>query len=221
VSWYQKGKTNLDFTEARKSEWQWHQLGPTPAPHHSVFTCPSCRPTNSVKALKAHGRTPKHHTQYSSTGVGLHNNYRFCYICTANAKYAEHRLRCPLKEDNKQNWLTGLLFIRTSVTQRVLSGHVVSRQDTNRNNTKCMLSVRHHYNTTPVTPCSAEHFFKCVLTFSLCSYSRSHKPQTVSILNVLNDAVSIHLLCRNALDIHCNIRLHSFMSMNVLVVGNW
>jgi len=27
ASWYQKGKTNLDFTEARDSEWQWHQLG--------------------------------------------------------------------------------------------------------------------------------------------------------------------------------------------------
>jgi len=42
------GKTNLDFTGARDSEWQWHQLGmcksaphfrqtTTPAPHHSVF----------------------------------------------------------------------------------------------------------------------------------------------------------------------------------------
>jgi len=27
VSRYQKGKTNLDFTEARDSEWQWYQLG--------------------------------------------------------------------------------------------------------------------------------------------------------------------------------------------------
>ena len=27
VSRYQKGKTNLDFTEARDSEWQWHQVG--------------------------------------------------------------------------------------------------------------------------------------------------------------------------------------------------
>ena len=26
VSWYQKGETNLDFTEATDSEWQWHQL---------------------------------------------------------------------------------------------------------------------------------------------------------------------------------------------------
>jgi len=27
VSRYQKGKTNLDFSEARDSKWQWHQLG--------------------------------------------------------------------------------------------------------------------------------------------------------------------------------------------------
>ena len=27
VSRYQKGKTNLDFTEARDSDRQWHQLG--------------------------------------------------------------------------------------------------------------------------------------------------------------------------------------------------
>jgi len=26
VSRYQKGKTNLDSTEARDSEWQWHQV---------------------------------------------------------------------------------------------------------------------------------------------------------------------------------------------------
>jgi len=65
VSLYQKGKTNLDFTEARDSEWQWqwHQLGHMQVctllqtdNHHSVFFqvgCPSCHPTNSVKALKA------------------------------------------------------------------------------------------------------------------------------------------------------------------------
>ena len=60
-----KVKSNLDFTEARDSEWQWHQLGKSsphfrqitmPAPNHSVFLqarWPSCRPTNRVKALKA------------------------------------------------------------------------------------------------------------------------------------------------------------------------
>ena len=67
VGQYQKGKTNLDFTEARDSEWQWHQLGHMPVctslqtdNHASTSSlcflqagCPSCRPTNSVKALKA------------------------------------------------------------------------------------------------------------------------------------------------------------------------
>jgi len=67
LSWYQKGKTNLDFTEARDSERQWHQLGymhvctslqtdnhaSTPPLSFLEAGCPSCRPTNSVKALKA------------------------------------------------------------------------------------------------------------------------------------------------------------------------
>ena len=49
VSRYQKSTTNLDFTEARDSEWQWHQLGHIQvctllqtdnhaSPHHSVFS---------------------------------------------------------------------------------------------------------------------------------------------------------------------------------------
>jgi len=33
VSRYQKGEINPDFTEARDSEWQWHQLG-----HMQVYT---------------------------------------------------------------------------------------------------------------------------------------------------------------------------------------
>jgi len=33
VSRYQKCKTDLDFTEARDSEWQWHQLG-----HMQIWT---------------------------------------------------------------------------------------------------------------------------------------------------------------------------------------
>ena len=59
------GETYLDFTEARDSEWQWHQLvhmqvctslqtdNHASTPPLSVLQagCPSCRPTNSVKAL--------------------------------------------------------------------------------------------------------------------------------------------------------------------------
>jgi len=60
-------RTSLDFTEARDSEWQWHQLGhmqictspqtdnhtSTPPLSFLQAGCPSCRRTNSVKALKA------------------------------------------------------------------------------------------------------------------------------------------------------------------------
>ena len=65
VTRYQKGKTNVDFTDTRDSEWQWHQLG-----HMQVCAwlqtdnhastrplsflqagCSSCRPANSIKAL--------------------------------------------------------------------------------------------------------------------------------------------------------------------------
>jgi len=59
VSRYHKGKTNLDFTEARDSECQWHQLGHMQVctslhtDNHTSPTTQSCRPTNSIKALKA------------------------------------------------------------------------------------------------------------------------------------------------------------------------
>jgi len=81
VSRYQKGKTYLDFTEARDSEWQWHQLG-----HMQVCTslqtdnhastpllrfflqagCPSCCPTNGVKALKASAKALCQHKMSSA-----------------------------------------------------------------------------------------------------------------------------------------------------------
>jgi len=62
VSQCQKGKTNLDFTEAR----EWHQLGhmqactslqtdnhdSTPPLSFLQAGCHFCHPTNSIKALK-------------------------------------------------------------------------------------------------------------------------------------------------------------------------
>jgi len=57
----------VDFTEARDSEWQWHQLShmqvctslqtdnhaSTPPLSFLKAAFPSCHPTNSVNALKA------------------------------------------------------------------------------------------------------------------------------------------------------------------------
>ena len=62
VSRYQKGKTSMDFTEARDSEWQWHQLGAIcksaprsrqitmPATHHSVFLQPFLLPNQQCQS---------------------------------------------------------------------------------------------------------------------------------------------------------------------------
>jgi len=80
VSWYQKGKTNLDFTEARDSVWQRLQLGhmqvctslqidihtSTPPLSFLQAGCPFCCPTNSVKALKA---IDKHTHTHTHTGL--------------------------------------------------------------------------------------------------------------------------------------------------------
>ena len=94
MSWYQKGKTNLDFTEARESEWQWHQLG-----HMQVCTllqtdnhantsplsflqggCLFCRPTNSVKALKAFSLAVSVSVK-SAINTKRYTNPRLVYLC--------------------------------------------------------------------------------------------------------------------------------------------
>jgi len=89
VSRYQKSKTNLDFAEARDREWQWQQLGhmqvctslqtdnhaSTPTLSFLQAGCPSCCPTNSVKALKA---TDRYAVGYATTNntVTLHTTIK-------------------------------------------------------------------------------------------------------------------------------------------------
>jgi len=78
MSWYRKGKTYLDFTEARDHEWQWHQLGhmqictsPQTVNHACTSPlsflqagCPSCHPTNSIKVLKGDKKQQKNKQIY-------------------------------------------------------------------------------------------------------------------------------------------------------------
>ena len=55
---YQKGKTNLDFIQARDSEWQWHQLGHTQVctslqtNNHASTTTSSSKQTEKHYGLK-------------------------------------------------------------------------------------------------------------------------------------------------------------------------
>ena len=115
VSRYQKGKTNLDFTEARDSEWQWNQLdhmqvctslqtdnhASTPSLCFLQAGCPSCRPTNSVKALKV--PQPAQHYHKNPTGVfmraneqtnnhNLSNGGKHCYCPLNGEKYSDRNI---------------------------------------------------------------------------------------------------------------------------------
>ena len=96
VSWYQKGKTNLDFTDARDSEWQWHQLGrmqvctslrkenDASTPPLRLFQAerPSCHPTESVKAL----------TTYATNGSRTLCQLKVWLQCSSHGRLAEDGL---------------------------------------------------------------------------------------------------------------------------------
>ena len=130
VSQYQKGKSNLDFTGARQSEWQWHQLG-----HMQVCTslqtvnhastpplcflqagCPSCRPNNSVKALKAtrDNQIYQNCTCHNNTCLTHHATKKLNSVHVANDKHCctssavAHRPSCVVCSGF--DWLTMSLF---------------------------------------------------------------------------------------------------------------
>ena len=115
VTQYQKGETNLDFTEARDSEWQWHQLGhmqvctllqtdnhtSTPPLSFLQAGCPSCRPTNSIKALKAGKVRNVEICRMSHTHTHTHN--RSTAVCPGLPRWAGKRRNThPLTPVTKQ-----------------------------------------------------------------------------------------------------------------------
>jgi len=70
VSRYQKGKTNLDFTEARDSKWQWHQLG-----HMQVCTSLQTDNHDSTPPLKFFtGQMPPNQQRQSIEGQLIQGN---------------------------------------------------------------------------------------------------------------------------------------------------
>jgi len=78
ASRYQKGRTNLDFTEARDNEWQWHQLG-------CIQVCISLQTDNHVNtpplsfyrpdALPAAQPTASKHWRHSCLMLNSPNSY--------------------------------------------------------------------------------------------------------------------------------------------------
>ena len=113
MSQYQKGKTNLDFAEARDSEWQWHQLGrmqvctslqtdnyaSTPPLSFLQAECPSCRPTNGIKALKAKAlKAGKKQFQCMNTTITA-----CCVLCACRCAVVDDRLGDLCSDDSVAN----------------------------------------------------------------------------------------------------------------------
>jgi len=77
VSRYQKGKTNLDFTEARDSGISWaicksapcSRQKTTPASHHSVFYRPDALPAAQPTASKHWRQISMHHYNINEWGT--------------------------------------------------------------------------------------------------------------------------------------------------------
>jgi len=92
VSQYQKGKTSVDFTEARDSEWQWHQLGRTQV-------CTSLQTDNhaSTPPLKFFtGRMPflpPNQQRQSTEGINLAINKNYSNAVERQSTYDQQSQR--------------------------------------------------------------------------------------------------------------------------------
>jgi len=114
VSRYQKGKTNLNFTEARDSDWQWHQLGhmqvctslqtdnhaSTPPLSFLQAGCPSCHPTNSVKAQK--GKEDRGKINNKSKNPNNHTTARNPLHDSENIKWTGWHVKTTLVQKEQQ-----------------------------------------------------------------------------------------------------------------------
>ena len=79
VSQYQKGKTNLDFTEARDSEWQWHQLG--------------CMQVGTSLQTDNHAKTPPFSLIYIKANLCV--CLFLCSLCTVTGFWAKFSMWHP------------------------------------------------------------------------------------------------------------------------------
>ena len=105
VSRYQKGKTNLDFTEARDSEWQWLQLGymqvctslqtdnhasTPPLVFYRPDALPAAQPTAS-KHWRQHLYYPIMYYYFASAAVAVDSSQYDCI----NIRFAEQNPQLP------------------------------------------------------------------------------------------------------------------------------
>jgi len=117
VSRYQKGKTNLDFAEARDSECQWHQLSHMQvctslqtdnhaSTHHSVFTgqmpflSPNqqCQSTEGTSWLNMNKTYLQKANKYTNAGYQSPLHYKFSVILIKKIQIEESNKVSVLEE---------------------------------------------------------------------------------------------------------------------------
>jgi len=91
VSRYQKGKTNLDITEARDSEWQWHELG-------RMQVCISLQTDNHVSTRMPFLQPSQQSQSTEDTFLwNLVPNSEFSQLFCFLLQHVDHRKRCLLR----------------------------------------------------------------------------------------------------------------------------
>ena len=111
VSRYQKGKTNLDFTGAKNSEWQWHQLGrmqvctSLQTDNHAstplvVFTDRFIIPYKTIWAVKCYIFQAKIWKQHKSCIVSQIKNKLLQRTSSPLSELHWHLSLCPSNQNN-------------------------------------------------------------------------------------------------------------------------
>jgi len=95
VSRYQKGKTDLDFTEARDSEWQWHQLG-----HMQV--CTSLQTDNHINTSSLNFYRLDALPDAQPTNGKMHVQHNRQHIWTSSKPVTMHRRKRPNQGPNSK-----------------------------------------------------------------------------------------------------------------------
>ena len=107
VSQYQKGKTNLDFTEARDSEWPWHQLG-----HMQV--CTSLQTDNHASTpplsfYRPGALLPPNQQHQSTEGLTANAIYSPTQLRTIRRTKNEYKAKCSyalqLRSNSRVKWI--------------------------------------------------------------------------------------------------------------------
>ena len=109
VSRYQKGKTNLDFTEARDSEWQWHQLGPYARLHLAPDMYPRQHPTTLFFTGRMPFLLPNQQRQSTDSNTAVAPNSREMFKLRVASSHSLH-LHSLLREKLQTTAATTFIF---------------------------------------------------------------------------------------------------------------